>query len=87
MCGVQSKNGENVDMRNNILDELHMSTRDEVVSFLKSLWSDNPMPCPVCGGKLDYMHKKAKKSSNDWKCTVCGKVYKAVNIFKELTDE
>ncbi len=74
-------------MGNNILDELHMSTRDEVVSFLKSLWSDNPKPCPLCSGKLDYMHKKAKKSVNDWKCTVCGKVYKAVNIFKELPDE
>ena len=74
-------------MANNILDELHMSTRDEVVSFLKSLWSDNPNPCPLCSGKLDYMHKKAKKSVNDWKCTVCGRVYKAVNIFKELPDE
>ena len=52
-------------MANNILDELHMSTRDEGVSFLKSLWSDNPKPCPLCSGKLDYMHKKAKKSVND----------------------
>ena len=74
-------------MARDILDELHMSTRDEVVSFLKSLWSDNPKPCPLCSGKLDYMHKKAKKSVNDWKCTVCGRVYKAVNIFKELPDE
>ena len=33
------------------------------------------------------MYKKAKKSLNDWKSTVCGKVYKAVKIFKEHLDE
>lgn len=40
----------------------------------------------LCGGMLDYMHKKAKKSNSNWKCTSCGKVYKAINILEELPD-
>ena len=59
-------------MKNSILKELHLETRDEAVRFLKSLWAEEPQPCPLCGGMLDYMHKKAKKSDTEWKCPNCG---------------
>lgn len=74
-------------MGKNIFKELNMKTREEVVIFLKSLWSEKPLSCPLCNGKLDYMHKKAKKSNSNWQCTDCGKIYKAVNIFSELPDK
>lgn len=64
-----------------------METRDEAVLFLKSLWAELPQPCPLCGGELDFMHKKAKKSNSNWICTKCGKVYKSINILKELPDK
>lgn len=73
-------------MEKEILSELNMTDRDEVVSFLKSLWSEKPQPCPRCGGKLDFMHKKAKKSNCDWKCIQCGKVYKTIHILNDLNE-
>ena len=48
-------------MKNDILKELHLETRDEAVRFLKSLWAEEPQPCPLCGGMLDYMHKKSEE--------------------------
>jgi transposase-like protein len=77
---------EDENMKKDILKELHLETRDDAVRFLKSLWAEEPQPCPLCGGMLDYMHKKAKKSNSNWKCTSCGKVYKAINILEELPD-
>ncbi len=70
-----------------IIKELHMQSRDEVVAFLKSLWGEHPQPCPLCGGELDYLHKKAKKSKSDWKCKQCYHIYRAVNIFMELPNK
>lgn len=52
----------------------------------ENLWVGEPQPCPLCGGVLDFMHKKAKKSNSNWKCTSCGKVYKAIDILEELPD-
>ena len=46
-------------MEKDILDNLKMNSRDEAVSFLKSLWNEHPKPCPLCNGKLDFLHKKA----------------------------
>ena len=51
-------------MDKDLLNKLKMNSRDEVVSFLKSLWSENAQPCPLCGGKLDFLHKKAKNIVN-----------------------
>ena len=65
---------------------LKMNCRDEVVKFLKSLWCETPQPCPLCGGKLDFLHKKAKKSNSDWVCTVCGKRFDAIKILNELNE-
>ena len=50
------------------LKDLNMHSRDEVLRFLKKLWSNEPVPCPVCGKELELLHKKAKKSDCDWKC-------------------
>ncbi len=69
-----------------IIKKLKMETRDEVVAFLKSLWSETPQPCPLCGGKLVFLHKKAKKSNSEWKCQQCDYIYRAVNILMEIPD-
>ena len=74
-------------MEKDILNKLEMNSRDEVVSFLKSLWSENPQPCPLCGGKLDFLHKKAKKSNCDWICTICSERYDTIKILKQLNNE
>ena len=36
-------------MEKDILNKLKMDSREEAVSFLKSLWSEKPQPCPLCG--------------------------------------
>ena len=74
-------------MEKDILNKIKMESRDEAVSFLKSLWTETPKPCPLCGGKLDFLHKKAKKSNCDWICTVCGARYDTIKILKQLNDE
>lgn len=74
-------------MEKDILNKLKMNSRDEVVRFLKSLWSENPQPCPLCGGKLDFLHKKAKKSNCDWICTICSERYDTIKILKHLNNE
>ena len=50
-------------MGKDIIKELNMASREEVVVFLKSLWVEKPLPCPQCGGKLDYLPQKAKKKA------------------------
>ena len=67
-------------MKNEIYQQLNMNDRDEVVGFLKSLWLEKPHNCPLCKGKLNHLHKKAKKSNNDWICQNCGKRYDAIKI-------
>lgn len=56
------------------------------MSLLKSLWQETPQPCPLCGGPLDYFHKKAKKSSCDWVCTACGVRYDTMQLLDELNE-
>ena len=73
-------------MEKEILAKLNMDSREEAVSFLKSLWNEAPQPCPQCGGKLDYLHKKAKKSSCDWICTVCGERFDTIKLLDQLNE-
>ena len=73
-------------MESEILKKLKMDSREAAVTFLKSLWCETPQACPLCGGKLDYFHKKAKKSSSDWVCTLCGERFDAIKIWKQLDD-
>lgn len=73
-------------MKKDILAKYKMNNREEMVAFLKSLWAEKPQSCPLCGGRLDYFHKKAKKSNSDWICTACGERYQAVDILYEIND-
>lgn len=69
-----------------IYKELNMVNRDEAVIFLKSLLCEIPQSCPICGGKLDFLHKKAKKSNCDWICTECGKRYDVIKILDRINE-
>ncbi|MBR4112628.1 MAG: hypothetical protein IKK53_06310 [Ruminiclostridium sp.] len=74
-------------MEKDVLDKFKMNSRDEAVCFLKSLWREEPAPCPLCGGKLDFLHKKAKKSNCDWICTACGERYDTIKLLNQLNEE
>lgn len=74
-------------MEKDILTKLKMDSREEAVKFLKSLWFETPQPCLLCGGKLDFLHQKAKKSNCDWICTVCGERYDTIKIMDELNEK
>lgn len=73
-------------MEKDVLTRLHMSSREEVVRLLKSMWSEAPQPCPFCGGELDFLHKKAKKSNCDWLCKACGTRFDTIKILNELNE-
>lgn len=66
---------------------MYTSSREEEVRFLKRLWTEQPTPCPKCGGgTLMHLHKKAKKSSCDWKCPACGEIYRTIGMLKDLPE-
>ena len=73
-------------MEKEVLTKYNMTARAEAVAFLKSMWSEDPNPCPLCGGKLDFLHKKAKKSNCDWRCTACGERFDTIKILKQLNE-
>lgn len=73
-------------MEKDVLEKMHMNSREEAVAFLKSMWCEKPGPCPYCRGKLDFLHKKAKKDNNDWICTKCGARFDAIKILNELNE-
>lgn len=69
------------------LKELNMKSRNEAVAFLKKLWTQKETDCPICGDKLELLHKRAKKSSTDWQCKKCGKVYRTIHLLDELNEQ
>ncbi|MBR6968201.1 MAG: hypothetical protein IKH78_06665 [Ruminococcus sp.] len=69
------------------LKELDMHSRSEVLAFLKKLWDNKGAPCPICGNALELLHKKAKKSDCDWKCTNCDKVFRTLDLLDELNEK
>lgn len=73
-------------MEKDVLKKYQMDSRDDAVIFLKSLWNETPQPCPLCEGKLDFLHKKAKKSNCDWICTICGERYDTIKILNQLNE-
>lgn len=73
-------------MEKDILTKLKMDSREEAVKFLKDLWNETPQSCPLCDGKLDFLHKKAKKNNCDWICTVCGERYDTIKILNALNE-
>lgn len=68
------------------LNAVNMTTRKEILIFLKKLWNGERVNCPVCGCPLEILHKKAKKSNNDWQCKTCGKIYKTLYLLDELNE-
>ncbi len=73
-------------MEKEVLLKYKMNSRDEAIGFLKSLWNETPDLCPLCGGKLDFLHKKAKKSNCDWVCTGCGERYDTIKMLNQLNE-
>ena len=69
------------------LKELNMTSRDEVIRFLKKLWNQEQSNCPICGNELELLHKKAKKSNCDWQCKACNKTYKTLYLLDELNEQ
>ena len=73
-------------MEKDVLVKYKMDSREEAIRFLKSLWSEKPQPCPLCNGKLDFLHKKAKKSHCDWVCTVCGERFDTIKLLNQINE-
>ena len=69
-----------------LLKELNMNSRDEVILFLKRLWREEKVNCPICGNKLEVLHKKAKKSNCDFQCKNCNKTCKTLYLLDELNE-
>lgn len=70
-----------------LLKDLNMADRKEILAFLKKLWNEEKTNCPICGGELTLLHKKAKKSNCDWQCKRCNKVYKTIHLLDELNEK
>jgi tRNA(Ile2) C34 agmatinyltransferase TiaS len=68
------------------LKELKFNSRDEALSFLKNLWKEAGAECPICGDKLELLHRKAKKNDCDWQCRKCDKTYKTMHLMDELNE-
>ena len=83
---AKSNDGYRRNMETKVLERLKMEDRKAAVSFLKSLWGETPQSCPLCGGKLEHFHKKAKKSNCDWICTGCGERFDTIKILKQLNE-
>ena len=67
---------------------MYYGTREEELAFLKRLWREQPTVCPKCGqAELVLLHKKAKKSNNDWKCPACGEIFRTINMFMDLPEK
>ena len=74
-------------MEKTTLKELNFHSRNEALSFLKRLWQQQETDCPICGCKLELLHKKAKKSDCDWQCKNCNKAYRTVHLLDELNEQ
>ncbi len=70
-----------------VLKELNMKTRNDILLFLKKLWNNEDTDCPICGNKLEILHKKAKRNYCDWQCKKCNKVFKTIYLLDELNGE
>ena len=69
------------------LQELKMNSRGEVLAFLKNLWKEEKVDCPMCGEPLELLHKKAKKDDCDWQCKKCDKIFRTIHLLDELNEE
>ncbi len=69
------------------LGELGFTSRKEALTFLKRLWNNEKTDCPVCGNGLEPLHGKAKKSSCDWQCRQCGRIYRTIHLMDEMNEQ
>ena len=69
------------------LKELGFKTRNEALAFLKKLWQQENANCPICGSKLELLHKKAKSNDCDWQCGNCNKTYKTIHLLDEINEQ
>lgn len=67
--------------------ELNMSSRKEAVQFLKKLWNEEKVDCPICGNELELLHRKAKKNNCDWQCKNCNKTFKTIHLLDEINEQ
>ena len=44
-----------------LLKQLNMKSKDEAISFLKALWNQKSVNCPICGSRLELLHKISKE--------------------------
>lgn len=66
---------------------LYTSSDEEELILMKRMWNGEPVTCPECGeAQLVHLHKKAKKSNNDWKCPSCGEIYRTIKMLNERLD-
>ena len=70
-----------------LLRELGFKTRNEALTFLRRLWRQEKVACPICGNELELLHKKAKKSDCDWQCKNCNKTYKTMYLLDEINEQ
>ena len=70
-----------------LLKELNMKTRNEVLAFLKKLWHEDKVKCPICDSDLELLHKKSKKNNCDWQCKTCNKTFKTLYLLDELNEQ
>ena len=64
---------------------MYTKSREEEVKLLKRLWTAQPTMCPKCGNaELEHLHKNAKKSNCEWKCPVCGEIYRTINAYSRV---
>lgn len=67
---------------------MYYKTREEELAFMKKLWAGEATLCPKCQkAELILLHKKAKKSNNDWKCPECEEIYRTINMVYDLPNE
>lgn len=67
---------------------MYCNSREDEMKLLKKLWTSQPVICQKCGqATLETLHKKAKKSSCDWKCPACGEIYRTIRMLKNLSVE
>lgn len=66
---------------------MYTNSREEEVALLKKMWRAEAVICPKCGkAELVHLHKKAKKSNDDWKCPACEEIYRTINMLMQLPD-
>ena len=67
---------------------MYTNSSEEELNFLKKLWTKQAVICPKCkGAVLEHLHKKAKKSDCDWKCSACGEIYRTIGMLKDLSEK